>query len=400
MGYQKIEQLIFKNKKMTRQEFLKMAGIIGFSLPFQSVLSSCDDGSTDFSGKVIVIGAGAAGLLSAYLLKQQGIECTILEASAVHGGRLKRTVDFADFPIPLGAEWLHTGTEVFEEIVNDSTVAVNVNTVGYNTSDSYGVWEDGALTLDEIGTSEDRKFVNSTWFDFFETYIVPSVASSITYNAIVKSIDYSGEQILVNTANEELTADKVIITVPLKILQAGDIAFTPQLPSDKQTAIDEASVWEGLKVFFEFSQQFYPTVLDVAVTPETDGEKVYFDAAYGQNTTKHILGFFVIGKPALPLISMTDNDLKNYILNELDTIFSNQATPSYVKHVVQNWSTEPFIKGAYLNDYEEPARVKKLAASVASKLYFAGEAYTSGDDWGGAHAAAQSAQDAVLEVLK
>jgi monoamine oxidase len=40
-------------------------------------------------------------------LNQRGIQVQILEALSVFGGRMKRVTDFADFPIPTGAEWLH-----------------------------------------------------------------------------------------------------------------------------------------------------------------------------------------------------------------------------------------------------------------------------------------------------
>ena len=102
---------------MSRKEFMKICGILGMSLPFQTTLSSCSKNDADFSGKVIIIGAGAGGLSAGYLLKQRGIEFEILEATSVYGGRIKVNTDFADFPIPLGAEWLHSNTSVFKEIV-------------------------------------------------------------------------------------------------------------------------------------------------------------------------------------------------------------------------------------------------------------------------------------------
>ncbi|MEM6805402.1 MAG: FAD-dependent oxidoreductase, partial [Bacteroidota bacterium] len=94
---------------MTRKEFVKISSLLGIGLPFYSSLTACENqiiepGSDE---KVIIIGAGAAGLSAAYLLAQKGIEYEILEASTQYGGRMKRNIDFADFPIPLGAEWLH-----------------------------------------------------------------------------------------------------------------------------------------------------------------------------------------------------------------------------------------------------------------------------------------------------
>ncbi len=364
---------------MTRIEFIKMCGILGVSLPFQEIQMSFknNNSANNISEKVIVIGAGAGGLSSGYLLKQQGIDFEILEASGVYGGRMKINTDFADFPIPLGAEWLETNTDVFQKIVNNSTISVSVET---------------------ISDTPDRKFVNSSWFSFFEEYIVPSISNKIVYNTIVQSIDYSGNQLVINTQNGQYLADKVIISVPLKILQEGDIRFIPSLPKDKLNAINDSIIWEGFKAFFEFSENFYDNEFKFEITPSTDGEKIYYNASFGQNTNKNIIGLFVVGKPALDFTSLSGNELRDFILKELDKIYDNQATPNYIKHITQNWDNEPFIKAGYLTDNADWKTVKKLGESIANKIYFAGGAYTDGENWVSVHTAAQSAKVAIEEI--
>ncbi|MEL7533797.1 MAG: FAD-dependent oxidoreductase, partial [Bacteroidota bacterium] len=57
--------------------------------------------------KIIIIGAGAAGLYAAYTLAQRGIDFQILEATDRLGGRLGKIDDFADYPLDTGAQWLH-----------------------------------------------------------------------------------------------------------------------------------------------------------------------------------------------------------------------------------------------------------------------------------------------------
>ncbi len=366
---------------MTRIEFIKMCGILGVSLPFQASLLSCKKNDSDnipFSGKVIIIGAGAGGLSSGYLLQQHGIEFKILEASTVYGGRMKINTDFADFPIPLGAEWLETNMDIFQEIVNDSTISVDVET---------------------IPDAPDRKFVNSSWFNFFSEYIVPSIFDKIVYNTEVQSIDYSGDQIVVNTQNGQHTADKVIVSVPLKILQDGDLNFLPNLPQDKLDAISDTTIWEGFKAFFEFSEKFYDDNYEFDISPASDGEKIYYNAAHGQNTSRNILGLFVVGKPALNFNTLSGDELKDFILAELDGIYSNQATSNYIKHITQNWDKEPFIKAGYMTDNADWRTVRKLGESVDDKIYFAGGEYTNGEDWVSVHAAAQSAKSVIEKIV-
>jgi polyamine oxidase len=56
--------------------------------------------------RVVVIGAGIAGLAAASRLRRAGIECVVLEARDRMGGRLY-TIDLAGTPVDLGGSWIH-----------------------------------------------------------------------------------------------------------------------------------------------------------------------------------------------------------------------------------------------------------------------------------------------------
>jgi monoamine oxidase len=385
---------------MNRKEFVKLCGLFGLSFPVQSVLTSCVTNRSNFSGKVIVIGAGAAGLSAAYLLKQQGIEVEVLEANAVHGGRMKRTNTFADFPIPTGAEWIHTEKSILTEIVNDSTTKIDVPTTPYDLEKDFALIDGERKNLQELGFTIDQKFINGTWFDFFEEYIVPSIQPKIKYNQIVQSIHYETDQIQVTTNDETFIATKVIVTVPVQILQRQSIQFIPKLPKSKQDAIDNIIVWNGCKAFIEFSEKFYPAAIGMNTIPESDGHKLFYDAAYGQNTTKNILGVFAVGPISNLYTKLDDTALIQYILNELDAIFDGKASKNYMQHIFQNWNTEPHIHGAYVHYFEDWKNIRSLGKSVDHKLFFAGDAYTDGNEWSSVHAAATSAKRAVTDLLK
>lgn len=74
-----------------------------------------DDGNQDVPApapgevsKVIVIGAGVAGLATARALSRAGIEVVVLEARDRIGGRT-HTVELDGAPVDLGASWVHDG---------------------------------------------------------------------------------------------------------------------------------------------------------------------------------------------------------------------------------------------------------------------------------------------------
>ncbi|MDK2596612.1 flavin monoamine oxidase family protein [Pseudoalteromonas obscura] len=388
---------------MNRRKFIKVCRALGIIIPLQPFLNACTNKQifqNDSTKPVIIIGAGAAGLVAGYLLKQQGICIKILEASSNYGGRMKRTSDFSNFPIPLGAEWIHAEPKILDEIVNDDSVDVDIDTLMYDPENDYALYEGEKISIKEMEMSEDSKFVNSTWFDFFEQYIAPSIEKHIVYSSKVKSIDYSTDEVIVETHDSTHYASRVIVTAPIKILQQREINFTPELPKLKQDAIDKVKVWGGFKAFIEFSDKFYPALIGFNVNPPEHGEKLYYDAAYGQNTTHHILGLFAVGAASIPYVDLQEDEIIKYILDELDALFDGKASTYYVKHIIQNWNTEPHIFGAYVRNNEDWRQIKKLGESTNERLFFAGDAYTDGQDWGSVHAAVYSAKRAVKDILK
>lgn len=366
---------------MDRSSFLKVCGVLGIGLPFQSLISSCDKrliNASGFKGKVLIIGAGAGGLSAGYLLSQLGLDFKILEASSETGGRMKINRDFADFPVSLGAEWIEGEKEVLDEIINDPSVKAE---------------------LELIKDDPDFKFVNYSWFNFFEDYILPSVKSQIQFNRQVNSIDYSGNKLVVSSSGELYFADRVILSVPLKILQEGGISFTPALPQNKSDAIHKAVVWDGFKAFFQFSEQFYGEGHAFEIRPKEAGQKIYYDASLGHDTSRYVLGLFSVGEPAKIFSRLSSEDLKKFVLKELDELFDSRASLTYINHIVQNWQTEPHIKAGYLSDHEDWRLVRELGKHIDHKIYFAGGEFTDGEDWVSVHTAAQAARRVVWEML-
>lgn len=388
---------------MERRQFLQLCSLLGLFYPVLGLGKEAKQ--KNHSKSVLIIGAGAAGLSAGHLLKQQGIDCQILEASSSYGGRMKRTLDFADFPISLGAEWLHVDVSELRRIVADASVMIDVQTKGYASKASIGFFDNDKLTIDILshafGTFQDRKFVGSSWFDFFETYIVPNIKANIQLDTQVTSVNFQADKVQVMDSNNHLyEADQVIITTPINILREGDIDFMPSLAADKLNALRKAPVWGGIKVFIEFSEAFYPTYL-VFPDSETDtGQRLYYDATYAQDSSHHILGLFAVGEQARSYQALSGDALRDYILRELDDVFEGIASHTYIKHQAQNWSEEPYIRSAYLADNAPSYISKVLAKPIDNKIFFAGDAYTQQDDWGGVHNAARSARDVIELILQ
>lgn len=383
-----------------------MCGLLGISLPLQVSSSESNTLHTSVADTILIIGSGAAGMSAGYMLNQKGVHYKILEASDNYGGRMKRTTKFVDFPISLGAEWLHTEKQELANIVNDPSTTLTTQLKGYSGQEDIGYYENGHLYYYPLSEAfgnnfHDKKFINYTWFDFFSDYVYPKIRGNIQLNTQVTSIKYQDDYVIAtDTKGLTYKANKVIISVPLKILQNNTITFSPELPQKKLTAIQNAPVWGGIKVFIEFTKKFYPTYLTFSDSETNTGQRAYFDAAYAQNTSSNVLGLFAVGKQAKSYQGLSKNNQIAYILNELDQIFDGKASRSYKKHIVQDWDKDPFIQSAYLADVAPSSISHELSTPVGNKLYFAGDSYTYEDDWGGVHNATRSAQHAVKEIIQ
>lgn len=397
---------------MNRKDFLKSASFLSIgAFLFPSLFTSCgktdaldDDLDSNFSGKVIIIGAGAAGLSAGYALHRYGIDFEIVEASPVYGGRVKRADNFADFPIDLGGEWIHTDPNILATLADDNNNISNIETIRYSPKTMH-LWKDGKLRKRGfyLNFYNEYKFKKTTWYGFFEQHIVPDIKDKITYNSPINSIEYSGDKVVVTTVNGQVReADKVILTVPLTILKNDFITFSPELPSDKKTALSQVDMPDGIKVFIEFSEKFYADIMGFGSLQEflgsTNGDRIYYDAAFRKEADKHVLGLFSVGEVSSQYATIdSDDDLITKILAELDEVYDGKASQTYIKHIVQNWSKEPFIQGSYSN-YDSYDMQETLSAPIDNKIYFAGEAYHPQAS-STVHGAALSAYDVVQLIL-
>jgi monoamine oxidase len=76
------------------------------------------------SPSVLIIGAGAAGLAAARYLHDAGVSVQVLEAQKRIGGRAYTDSTFANFPVELGAEFIHGDHAVTHDLVQQAGLNV------------------------------------------------------------------------------------------------------------------------------------------------------------------------------------------------------------------------------------------------------------------------------------
>jgi len=117
------------NHSWSRRDFLKTLSLALVAIPLRPALTLAQTGAakffsrqkTDRPKKVIVIGAGLAGLTTAYELTKAGHEVTILEARNRAGGRVFTVREpFADgLYAECGAEWVESNHEYLLRYIDE-----------------------------------------------------------------------------------------------------------------------------------------------------------------------------------------------------------------------------------------------------------------------------------------
>ena len=350
-----------------------------------SVMSCSKEGKSvnvksEFQGNVIIVGAGAAGLAAAKKLEEKGIGYQILEATDKVGGRIQKNENFADFPIDLGAEWIHEDKSILNYLINQPENEPNIETILYQPMN---VQQVVGNTISQIPNQDmidyyadyitEYKFKNTTWYDYIDENFAQNIEQNIIYNSKVTTVDYTGNKVVLTTENgTEYQADKVILTVSVGVLKSNAISFNPPLSLEKTTAIQDVEFFPGFKLFMKFSDQFYP---DVITCETSSGEKTYYDVAYGKESEDHVLGLLSTGTSAEEYYTLGSSDeIVTSVLKELDTYYNGLASQNYVNsYLYKDWSQQAHVQGTWTSDAE--ASSNTLNTSIDDKVYFAGETY-------------------------
>ncbi|MFQ5767584.1 MAG: flavin monoamine oxidase family protein, partial [Acidobacteriota bacterium] len=221
----------------------------------------------------------------------------------------------------------------------------------------------------------------------------------IRLGVVVQGIAAAAGGVSVATNAGTFTGSHVIVTVPLAVLKAGAISFSPALPAAKQQAINNLAVGSLEKIVLRF-----PTVFWTGVSPDLlyisaqRGEyPIFFDQTQfnGQPTLiGHVGGQFARNQAA-----MSDASVQIAAMQILRSLFGNGIPAPLSVHVTR-WLTDPWSLGSYSfvpagGSY--PADQNGLAAPAGERVLFAGEA--TSPYYGTVHGAMLSGQREASRLL-
>lgn len=230
------------------------------------------------------------------------------------------------------------------------------------------------------------------------------VNHTIETNKIVTMIrDKEGLEkgVVVTTKDgSKYTADDVIVTFSLGVLQSRKVKFQPELSKEKMLAIDKFGFGKYFISYFEFSSAFWDNTSTIVYASAKRGENSLW---YNMNTIYpgcNILQLVLMGYEAEAASRKTDKEVQDQGLAALQSIYPELWIPSPLSLVRSTWNTDPLTMGSF--SYWTPAfRPEDMAYLGKSEgnIHFAGE-HISLTNHGFVHSAFNSGRDTAMRLAK
>lgn len=223
----------------------------------------------------------------------------------------------------------------------------------------------------------------------------------IQLETVVSSVRYAQNKAIIQTNKGEFEAEKVLITVPLGVLQAGHIQFVPPLPAAKQQAIGRLGMGHYEKLALKFPHQFWPAApqrFNYLTQAEPALFTSWLNGAY--YTQQPILATYHAGRCAQHINQWSDEQYTAEAMKILRFLFGANI-PDPVQILRTHWEQDPLAGGAY--SYQKvgslPTDRQTLAQPLHNTLFFAGEA-THPHYYSTVHGAYESGLRAAQEMTK
>jgi monoamine oxidase len=216
---------------------------------------------------------------------------------------------------------------------------------------------------------------------------------------VVSRVQWSAEGVLVTTDHGLFAADSAIVTVPVGVLQSGDLEIEPALPEPVAGALGRLRMNAFEKVFLRFPTKFWD---DGVYAIRQQGDEGRWWHSWYDLTALHgapTLLTFAAGPAAVATRDWTEEQIVDSILTQLRRLYGERVAKPTSVHVT-DWQDDPWSHGsyAYMTVGSRTSDHDDLATPIGGVLHLAGEA-TWTDDPATVTAALFSGHRAAQNVL-
>ena len=216
----------------------------------------------------------------------------------------------------------------------------------------------------------------------------------------VTRVSWNSTGVSIETDRGSFSADQVIITVPVGVLQSEGFTIEPPLPETVEKALSSFRMNDFEKIILRYDQKFWDEDIYAfrRQGPAGDWWHSWYDLTSLHGTPALLT--FAAGPCAIQTRHLSDEAVAELVTTALRQIYGDAVPDAHTIHRT-NWKEDPLALGAYsfLTVGADTSEHDHLATPVGGVLHIAGEA-TWRDDPATVTAALMSGHRAAENVLK
>ena len=354
--------------------------------------------------KVLILGAGMAGLVAAYELTKLGHDVTVLEARTRPGGRVHTLREpFSDgLYAEAGAARIPDNHDLTLKYVKEFALELEpfyprtLNAVRFDRGSREEVPIDGftdAMARNyggDLGHAPERWSKIKGGSDLLPKAFANKLAGRIQYGAAVVKIEQDASQARVVFSSggrkQTVTADNVVCTIPFSVLRDLDL---PALSERKRDIIKRTHYDAVSRVYLQTKNRFWEAK-GLNGFAFTSGAIEIWQPTWSQPGPRGILMTYARPGEAERITKLKENERIATTLKQLDSIFDG-LRGNFERGATKCWLDDEWSRGAWafvgFADFF-------AAAAREGRIHFAGEHLSPWFSW------MQGALSSGLRVVK
>ncbi len=252
-------------------------------------------------------------------------------------------------------------------------------------------------------------YLNATDLDGLEDYRIVEgygaivealgVGLDIETRTVVNRVRWGAQGVTVTTDDgREFRGRTAVITLPLGVLQAGDVTFDPPLPAPKRQALAGLGMGPVAKFVYRFAEPLTPD--EIQAVYAAGNPPMWWSPSAPHPTTEAVVwSALVSGDGLVELTRVSEEDALERALEAFRREVGRPGLRPLQAKLV-DWSADPFARGGYSHVRPGHHGARELLAEPTPPLFWAGEATAPEERAATVHGALLTGERAAVEVRR